>query len=591
MKARLALAALALSAACDPLEGTPLSTAPSNECPCSAFQQAGRIRPTCSGANRCEVLGQPDYAFSLVVHVPETSFFAGGTSFVLRSTEIFGGRGTPRCPPASCIALPALVEVTGEYVITAQAAAQVGLPLSTLDPARIPAKVTYVPLVAPASSAEPDALGLPLDRSFALPSRLDESAPRLIQFQRPLGVGRYLRVAEPEPPFDVAFPPVVSEVAIAQTAVRRGPPDVPLFFESLVVGSQDLPLDDPRGDNRAASVKRAEGLAGWRVWLVDTASRRRISSLRRLSGTDATVRLDTVGANRPGTTVLRDGVSIVVAPPVGAVGVPRLESPLIGGQGLSLEFPSLPVPAQVVGVAATPGPAAVPVRGRVVFESTKLRRLDGQLTDLLHYTTSVTTDDRGQFRTVLPPGQYDAYLEPAIESGLGRTRTPVDVSTALSLTLTSATRTVVRGRAVLSDGRPLSDATVVATPAAARRAEDAPWERPRFAETSTDALGGFAFSLDQGDYDVSVVPQGGSGFPRVVTPRNIGPGDVDLGTITVPAPFRLAYTLRDPSGNPIVRAVVRAFAQPVSGAAAVEVGRALSGPDGQFEILLAQQPR
>jgi hypothetical protein len=588
---RAGLGLVALFLACSPVEGTPLSQPPENACPCSAYPQLGRLRPTCASGNRCEVLGQPDYPFTLIVHVPETSFFAAGVSYAIRSTDIFSGKGTPRCPPASCIALPSLVEVTGEYLVTAQASAQMGAVLPTNDPARIPARVTFVPLAASASSAEPRDLGLPLDVAFAQPVRLDEQRDDLIQYQRPVGVGRYRRIAEPEPPFDLAYPPVVSEISVSPTSVRRGPPDIPLFTESLVVGGPDLPLDDPQGDNRTATAKRAAGLDGWRLWLIDTATRRRISSRRRLSGFEMQARLDTVGANRPGTTVLRDGVSVVLAPPEGFIAVPSLESPIIGGQGLSLDYPELPVPAQVAAVAVSPGPTPSPLRGRVVFTSRKLRRLDGLLTDLLKYTTHVTTDDRGQLRTVLPPGQYDAYLEPEIGSGFGQSRTPIEVQGALSQTLVAADRTLVRGRAVLSDGRPLAEATVLATAAASRRAAAAPWELPRFGQATTDALGGFSLFLEQGDYDVAVVPQDGTGFPRVVTPRNVGPGQVDLGTVTVPAPTRLAYTLRDPSGNPIVRAVVRAFAQPASGAAAVEVGRGLSGSEGQFEILLAQQPR
>ena len=69
-------------------------------------------------------------------------------------------------------------------------------------------------------------------------------------------------------------------------------------------------------------------------------------------------------------------------------------------------------------------------------------------------------------------------------------------------------------------------------------------------------------------------------------------GTAKLDAIVVAPPARLSFTLKDPSSNgtPIVRAVVRVFAEPPNrGPPAIEIARSMTDEKGQCEILLAQQ--
>jgi hypothetical protein len=67
-----------------------------------------------------------------------------------------------------------------------------------------------------------------------------------------------------------------------------------------------------------------------------------------------------------------------------------------------------------------------------------------------------------------------------------------------------------------------------------------------------------------------------------------------MDEVRVPAPMRLAFTLRAPTQieNPVVGALVRVFAARSGGVGdPVELGSSLSDPDGAVEILLADPPR
>jgi RNA polymerase sigma factor (sigma-70 family) len=65
----------------------------------------------------------------------------------------------------------------------------------------------------------------------------------------------------------------------------------------------------------------------------------------------------------------------------------------------------------------------VAVASRVTFSSVSIIRPDGTANTLLQYRTTVSTDDRGRFATVVPPGTYDVTVEPAEETGFASSRT------------------------------------------------------------------------------------------------------------------------------------------------------------------------
>ena len=118
--------------------------------------------------------------------------------------------------------------------------------------------------------------------------------------------------------------------------------------------------------------------------------------------------------------------------------------------------------------------------------------------------------------------------------------------------------------------------------------------KPRPARGRTDQDGAFRLEVDQGQYDLVVQPQPGTGFPWLVQARSFATGTADIGQIVIAPPARVSFVLRDPTrnGNPIVRAMVRIFVEPAGrGPPLVEIGRAMTDEGGKCEILLAQQAR
>lgn len=600
----LSLVALASVGApsCEPIEPRPLVTAPMNTCPCDKYEPGPTTPARCSSRDRCEILtagGRPEFPIWIVVHVPDSSIFAPGLTYVLHADS----NGSPafdrrppqpgvvvRCEPPSCLQLGQLVSASAAYRVTGDASGAVGYPLA--DGTSIPVRVIYEPLGNEQQDAFP---ALPLDRLFAS-SRIGRGGE--VELFRALPAGRYRRVFYPQPPFDAFFPP---RATIASA-----------FFADQIILGADIQIDDLGGDSRKAHITRAAGLDGWRVWLVDRPSQRRISVIRTLSGTEVDAELFTSGEQRAPGGGLGDDVEAVVAPPETWTAVPRYVTRLFGGAGLkTLDYPGIPPPVTVAGVVAEPGESdggtLLGYAARVSFESESIAT-NVESTTLLRYATTVNTDDRGRFATVLPPGTYSATIEPAEGTGFAKRRELVVVDRAVTaLTFQPPPRTLVKGRAVLTDGRALGEAEVIAIPntsAGVRGSSTVPPPRPGRTRTGDD--GRFAFELDPGAYVLSVIPKAGTGFPRVVirpdVPGSLTAQETELPEIRVPAPTRLAFTLRDPSptGNAIANAIVRIFARPaVLGGVnpvmpapdPVEIGSAMTDPEGAVEILLAQEPR
>lgn len=585
---------MSLGVACAPVKGAPRSEAPLNSgCPdvnsCEAYVVPGAKTSATCNAGRCD-FGRPDYPFTVVVNVPTSSFYAPGRTFVLTSADLSAQPGitpsNPNCIPPQCVSLPDLVAAEGKYRVTSAASRAVGLPLP--EGTSLPVRVSFFPLLE-GTQDEAVPLGIPAD-ALLTSSRLIRSAkeqPLEVSYIDAVSVGRYLRVAYPEAPYDAYFPPAFTQLSVSES-----------FLDEFVLGDPKTPLDDDTdpesGNTRRATVSRAEGLDGWRVWLIDSITQRRISSLHTLAGTTMSVTLHTSGFSQATSRALREGIEVIVAPPESSIAIPRLQSRLINGQGLEqLVVARVPGPASVKGlVASGEGSTLTGIPAKVLFTSTRLRLVDNTLQPLLRYETSVSTDDTGSFVTVLPPGLYDVTIEPAAGTGFAKSRDTFDTSATLAKTYRPPPRTVATGRVLLADGRALAEADILAI--ASERVTSTTALKPRPARTRTDREGNFSFEVDQGQYDLVVEPQAGTGFARLVQARSFGAGAADLGEIQVAPPARLSFKLQDPSqiGNPIVRAVVRVFAEPPGrGPPAVEIGRGMSNDKGECEILLAQQAR
>jgi hypothetical protein len=578
--------------ACDPVEGTSRSRAPANVCPDHACElyPAGRTQAKCSAGGRCESGGFPE-TFVLAVNVPSTSFFSPGQTFLVSSNDLLHAKPPfpPSCAPPKCLALSSLGEANGAYFVKQvtdgfgdQTARAVGLLVP--DGTSIPVRVQFLPLV-PDADAEATDVGLPGGPLFGA-SRLFQN--NALRYEAAIASGRYTRLAYPEPPYDAFYPPVTSTVTIPRGTLT----------DEVTISATSL--DDSTGATRLAKVSRSQGLDGFRIWILDTATRRRVSVARPLHGTTAETTLHTIGQSVEGSTALREGLSVVVVPPSDWLAVPRLESELINGSGLQgLVYPDVPPPTSVAGVVVENTDSGLQgIPSRVTLSSTAITVTGGATNTLLRYETSVSTDAAGRFTTVMPPGVYDALVEPAEGTGFSKAKLNVEVGAA-PLLLAPPRRSAAIGRAMLSDGRPLGRATVLATPAPVQSGSGVV---PRGGRATTADDGTFRLELDLGSYAISVVPEEGTGFARTVAVRNVAasPQEV-LGDLVVPPPAVLSFTLKSLSSDtgfslPIAGALVRVFGPPTdaptaSPASFVEIGRGTADGSGKCEILLAQQPR
>ncbi len=591
--------AIAPSFACGPVIGAPLSIAPVNACGAGELS-CGRYSVAVSSPNaqcktdpqtkkaRCD-FGRPDFAYTIVVSVPASSYYAPGRTFALTNNDLVDRVGAPfdrgcslsTAPP--CKRLPSLVPVSAQYTTTRDAASPLGVGVA--DGTSIPVRATYVPLAADAD-VEAFGTGIPL-QNLVFASRASP-APVGTAISDAIGIGRYQRVAYPEPPFDAFFPPVFTPLVVRRALEDR-----------IELGKEPdgVALDDPDGTTRKSQITRVAGLDGWQAWFADEPAYggRRISTIKTLSGTTSTVTLHTIGASQAPSTALRAHTEIVVAPPKGWLGVPRLESLIFNGDPAgfaTLTIPPLKTPVIVSGVVGQGEPTLIGAPSRLVFTSTSISTLTGDPMPTLKYETTVSTDDSGRFQTVLPEGTYDVSIEPAEGTGLSKYRDTLATGLTVSKTFRPPPRTVASGRARLSDGRPLAEATVLVVPAEVPLVGRA--VRPRPARTRTRPDGTFDLEVDQGQYTLMVDPLPGTDFPRAVQARSFTGVSADVGDVVVEPPLRLTFKLKDPSesANPIIRANVAIYAEiPGRGPPAVEMGRGTTDTDGYVEILLAPQAR
>lgn len=589
--------AIVPSFACGPVIGTPFLIAPVNSCGagtdvCERYAVSGnRPKATCkvdpqTKKTRCD-FGKPDFAYTIVVSVPESSFYAPGRTFVLTNNDLVPPTGAAldrNCSLSTsvpCKRLPSLVQVTGRYTTTMAAAK--GLGLKVPEGTSIPIRATFVPLAAEADVAV-FGTGVPVqDLVFSSEPIVKES----IAIRQGLAIGRYQRIAYPAPPFDAFFPPVFTPLVINDA-----------LDDFVSLGQEKgVALDDPMGTTRQSTITRLEGLDGWQAWLADEPAYggRRISTIKTLSGTRATVTLHTIGASQAPSTALRAHTEIVVAPPKGWLGVPRLESAIFNGDPAgfkTLTIPPLKTPEIVSGVVAQGDGTLIGVPSRLLFTSTVITTSIGDPAPTLKYEASVSTDESGRFQTVLPPGSYDVTIEPAEGTGLSTYKDTLSTALTLSKTFRPPARTIASGRAVLSDGRPLPEATVTVIPADVTLVGRAVRPRPQRMRTRDD--GSFSLELDQGQYTLMVDPLPGTDFPRAVQARSFTGATADVGDVVVEPPLRVGFLLRDPSNiaNKIVHANVSVYAEiPGRGPPAVEMGRGTTDGEGYVEILLAPQAR
>ena len=460
----------------------------------------------------------------------------------------------------------------------------------------------------------------------------------------------YLTELQVLPPFNDAYPDMSYTVGI-----EASPPGGNTLSTNVAVAIGRLPSSNPDviGDYAPIdqypppaapplTVQAADGAplsAGWEVYLRDPKTRLALTSHAYLDGKTLTTRLNYFGSSTP---LAPNTYELVLSPPPGASGLPEL----VDGDpnGVTEVYPALPPTVHVTG--AVQAEDGTPVSATLLFFSDDLddvtactRPASTGVALPLSYDVPVGTDDQqgvtgpiGHFSIDLPQGLYGVVIEPSAASGYAKSvqgylrvavaEHPVCSGGSPSLdlgVLPAASPITVSGSVVTGDGRPLANASVDFTPAAAMAPSrfatptlvsplaEVEWPRPF--TTTTGALGGFRVEVNPGQYDLTVRPQDGTQLPWLVQPGlGVGTGGVALDAsppatpaslvtvpgqilepLVLPAPFFLSVTLEDPLGSPLEGAVVQAYAfytPPKASPVAVAIGDAVADSNGHFSMML-----
>jgi hypothetical protein len=662
MKRAVVAFLLAIGIACGEITPPPAPEAPLNRCSTSADCEAWNQPGTVCVDGACTVAAAFNGAF--VISLPLTSFYAPGQTIVISSAFLADllkqkipasctdkdTRPACSCKPKQCLFLPPNGALEGtletqrdvavlvwpstdcQLLSQSQRDKQCGLrPRVPNEPTTIttvPSRVVFRPLWSTDASGksfvDAQAVGLPLPdveaRVYArndglLPPGPNNSDPMrysaVLQQTAVYGNSRWTLRFDPTPPFDGAFPPVIGSVAVTGTVGATG-------FQAVNMTT----LDQSTFELTSVGLS----LEGWKVYLASDGTAapdgtplrlgERVSSIATLSASGGKVNLqtdywDTFLTKRTNFAGLR----LIAEPPAGAP-FPTYESDELGGFIPSVHVippcpdpntcPTLPPPVSVRGTVQIAGKGRA---ARVWFDSqrgngTGIQLTDGSFPSALSYDVMVETDADGAYSVVLPPGIYDAHVEP-VARDVAKTTLPFSVSAGPPVqqgkTLALEPLVHVHGSAMLADGRPVTGARVTFVPAVVQPQGTNPHALPRPFTARTVLSGGIATfdaDVDPGVYDITLQPADGSKVPWVVSTTHVikAPG-AWLDPFVVPAPSRVSLTLYDPFGNPIVNAQVRAYqtsSLPPMGMAVApfyEVGRSTTDSSGHFDLYLASQPR
>ena len=170
--------------------------------------------------------------------------------------------------------------------------------------------------------------------------------------------------------------------------------------------------------------------------------------------------------------------------------------------------------------------------------------------------------------------------------------------------ITLGLRAQLSGQVVDATSAPLHNLTVVpAPPTLAAALGPAPYSltaTPQQATASSD--GRFSLRLDEGFWDVGLVPPADAMLPRLWLTQLDLNQDLDIGTVIVPRGVVVHGVVHDPAGTPLAHANVRIYTV-TSGNADCDPtdqqclapprlrGEASSGPDGTVALILPSQPQ
>lgn len=588
--------------ACGPIPPDPIIDPPVNECISTADCAEGSCREhqLPNPGRHCEVDEEID--FVLVLPMPDTVLYAPNVTYLLTQTELQQPSFPSDTCKGNCVSVPSLARTEGRYVVTRDVAHALGARLPIGDngeeaaQAQIPVRASYRRLVPSASGelVEASSVGLPVEPIFAnriLDNGPDPSGIVGIGGQPPLLTtanlppGDYLAEFQVDAPLQTLIPPRANRFSIA---ARRG-----TFVRLDTVTLNEL---DQRALRHGPIRSQYRALDDFRVSLVDRGTGRAISRTAVLQGQADELQLDTFNQTMAPDDPRLPNAELVIAPPSETYsGVPTLRTQLIDGSVRSYEYPELPLPSILDAKVVTADGRGV--RADLEIVSTGIVNLREHVPeDTLSYSTKLSTDDRGAFRSVLPEGEYRVFVDPDPDENLTRreitlktigaeSRNPVGARTEWTIPLGPKTR--VSGRAVLQDQRVLERAEISFVPSIVRPSRSR-FELPRPRTVSTEAGGVFTVDLDVGSYDVTVTPITGTRFaPYVVSdlfvrPPSSVPCQLDDFVVKVPKAYPL--TLREPNDNLLPWAWARVFARAEGSQHYVEIQRELLDAEGYVDL-------
>jgi len=400
-----------------------------------------------------------------------------------------------------------------------------------------------------------------------------------------------------------SIPPLIRQQSFALAQTSLSP-----VAQSLAGQSQALKYDTPAPDGGGAiqphayQINEAAGapsLEGWTVHIDDQNGHRVSGTVVLPPGASKSVTIyeatgtKNQGGSSAGVDPDRYVETLFIDPPPGSP-YPRYFTPAAGGSIVGpFTYPQLPSPVELEGFVRTSDTLqAATAQITFVANGDTDQMLQGDLVQpapFLFFSRKTTTTQLGQYdRTGLYPGTLRVYVVPD-DPELALTVFDKQVGPApvqQGVTLQVNRRTHVKGRVVLPNGMPVFAADVIVNASADSPflPKDDPLARPRESRATTDTNGVFDVPSDPGFVDISIRPHDGTNFPWVVlTNRVVPPNDgsdagvqvtLNVADVVIPEPSRYTQAasgvLTDSLGNPIVHAVVRAYAFPPVAA----------GPDG-----------
>lgn len=287
--------------------------------------------------------------------------------------------------------------------------------------------------------------------------------------------------------------------------------------------------------------------------------------------------------------------------------------------GIALSAP-LPPPVTLEGQTTLFG-TTTPVRSTVTLTATRLEGLDEGV--YASFSRTFSTDDKGVFRGVVPPGDYRVDAIPRLESGacadescprLASRRDTWKVSVNPEVQagkLVEFQRSpTVRGQVFSASGRPVAGAAVRATSSAFNQPIDA-WNEidgregilPQATTGLVDEAGSFQLRADPGTFDLVVQPDSSTRFGWYVRTLLAVDQRAEISSIgSITLPFARSWggsVLIGPRtmGAPVVaNALIRAYVyltpegeySPTvpKGGALIQVAETRSNDAGEFELLI-----